>query len=74
MKKIITLVVIMALIFVATLMWLFRDGGQRAAPTPKIAPSPGGEVFCTQDAKECPDGSYVGRTEPKCEFAPCPAS
>lgn len=29
-------------------------------------------VFCTQDAKMCPDGSYVGRTGPKCEFTPCP--
>lgn len=31
------------------------------------------EVVCTQDAKLCPDGSYVGRSGPKCEFAPCPA-
>lgn len=29
-------------------------------------------VFCTMDAKECPDGSYVGRVGPNCEFAPCP--
>lgn len=27
---------------------------------------------CSQEAKICPDGSAVGRTEPKCEFAPCP--
>ena len=29
-------------------------------------------VFCTQDAKECPDGSFVGRVPPSCEFAECP--
>ncbi len=29
-------------------------------------------VFCTMEAKQCPDGSYVGRTGPKCEFTPCP--
>jgi hypothetical protein len=29
-------------------------------------------VMCTQEAMECPDGSYVGRTGPNCEFAPCP--
>ena len=29
-------------------------------------------VFCTMEAKLCPDGSYVGRTGPKCEFTPCP--
>ncbi len=27
---------------------------------------------CTQEAKQCPDGSYVGRTGPNCEFSPCP--
>ncbi|NTW22889.1 hypothetical protein HGA34_05130 [Candidatus Falkowbacteria bacterium] len=31
-------------------------------------------VFCTQEAMECPDGSFVGRTGPKCEFSPCPAT
>ena len=31
-----------------------------------------GQVACTQEAKLCPDGSYVGRTGPKCEFAACP--
>lgn len=30
------------------------------------------EVACTMEAKLCPDGSSVGRTGPKCEFAPCP--
>lgn len=29
-------------------------------------------VFCTQEAKECPDGSFVSRISPKCEFAECP--
>jgi hypothetical protein len=32
----------------------------------------GGGTYCTLDAKRCPDGSYVGRVGPKCEFAPCP--
>jgi hypothetical protein len=27
---------------------------------------------CTAEAKLCPDGSYVGRVPPDCEFAPCP--
>lgn len=27
---------------------------------------------CTDDAKQCPDGSYVSRTGPNCEFAACP--
>jgi hypothetical protein len=35
--------------------------------------SPSGTVACTQEAKQCLDGSYVGRTGPNCEFAACPA-
>ncbi len=27
---------------------------------------------CTQEAKQCPDGSYVSRTGPNCEFQACP--
>lgn len=30
-------------------------------------------IFCTADAKQCPDGSFVGRTGPNCEFAECVA-
>jgi hypothetical protein len=31
-----------------------------------------GPWACTMDAKQCPDGSYVGRQGPSCEFAACP--
>lgn len=34
-------------------------------PIPKV---------CAQDAKQCPDGSYVSRGGPNCEFAKCPAT
>lgn len=30
------------------------------------------QVACTEDARLCPDGSYVARIPPKCDFAPCP--
>ncbi len=30
------------------------------------------QTFCTQEAKLCSDGSYVGRSGPMCEFAACP--
>lgn len=39
------------------------------------AAQPGpGKVFCTQEAKQCPDGSYVSRRGEWCEFDPCPSS
>jgi hypothetical protein len=39
-------------------------------------PSESGTVntVCTDEARQCPDGSYVGRTAPNCEFAACPNS
>jgi tryptophan-rich sensory protein len=30
-----------------------------------------GPVYCAQDVRLCPDGSYVGRIPPRCEFAFC---
>lgn len=30
------------------------------------------QAVCTQDVKQCPDGSYVSRQPPTCEFAKCP--
>jgi hypothetical protein len=41
------------------------------ASVPEPIPGPG-EIGCTLDAKQCPDGSYVGRTGPNCEFSECP--
>lgn len=37
----------------------------------KCAKSDNPPIACTMDAKKCPDGTYVGRTGPKCEFV-CP--
>jgi hypothetical protein len=50
-----------------------------ASPTsmPTESPStPAGDngVACTMEAKLCPDGSYVSRSGPKCEFAACPST
>jgi hypothetical protein len=30
-----------------------------------------GSFACTMDAKVCPDGTYVGRVPPYCQFAAC---
>ncbi len=34
--------------------------------------SDGNGPICTADAKQCPDGTYVGRIGPNCEFSKCP--
>jgi hypothetical protein len=46
----------------------------RPKPAPTTPENGGGQVACTMEAKMCPDGSYVGRTGPKCEFTACPGA
>jgi len=42
-------------------------------PKQKISPKQAPQaIACTQEAKACPDGSYVSRTGPNCEFSICP--
>lgn len=59
-------------LFILTALLLLTGAGC-AAQDNKATPTPPAEtVMCTQEAKQCPDGSYVGRTGPKCEFTACP--
>lgn len=72
MKKLIFGLIVVALVGVGVVYLIarfakFPDAGKR--------PDAGGIVFCTMDAKICPDGSAVGRDASKgCEFFPCPKS
>jgi len=63
-KYLIALVVIIIII-----AGVFLVKNKVVGPTAPI----GGGVACTMEAKQCPDGSYVGRTGPKCEFVACPS-
>jgi len=71
------LVIIIIIIAVAGgAFYLSRNNDQWPTPTTPIEEvnptSPEDEmVACTADAQECPDGSFVGRTGPTCEFV-CP--
>jgi hypothetical protein len=61
MNKLVYLIAIAVIVIVATggVYWYFF----------KTQPE---QIACTMEARLCPDGSYVGRTGPKCEFTPCP--
>lgn len=74
MKKIIfgTIIGAVVIIFLIALFGMYKFhfiNGNDILPRTDV---PGG-VACTMEAKICPDGSTVGRTGPKCEFASCPA-
>lgn len=51
-----------------------ESGEAGSGPAGEAPPTSPGEVFCTMEAKLCPDGSSVGRVGPNCEFAPCPGT
>lgn len=42
-----------------------------STPTP-VNPEEVDMVACTMDVMQCPDGSFVGRIPPSCEFDVCP--
>ena len=67
-----SLIVLACVIILAILTFI---GWQFVVPASVLAPSPSEEmpVACTMDARECPDGSFVGRSGPNCEFV-CPSS
>ncbi len=54
-------------ILIGILIAVNYDKRQAVAPVPQ-------PVACTEEAKQCPDGSYVGRIGPSCQFAPCPVT
>lgn len=56
-------------IIVPALATVALAGCMGSKPEPPPAPAP----VCTMDAKQCPDGSFVGRSGPNCEFV-CPAT
>jgi len=62
---------ILIILLVIFLFFYFLKSSKNKISPINISPSP---VACTMEAKQCPDGSYVSRTGPKCEFSPCPSS
>ncbi|MDP2734951.1 MAG: hypothetical protein Q8P12_01960 [bacterium] len=59
-RNILIIIAAFVLVLAGAVLWPGLFGGDR------------GQIACTQEAKLCPDGSYVGRTGPNCEFAACP--
>lgn len=57
----------------ATVIPLLKALPQADSPAQSpIPPATDAGTVCTQDVRECPDGSYVSRQVPGCAFAACP--
>lgn len=75
MKNQKSIVIVVAVILVMVLAgFLYSSKSALHNPSIPLPPKTGGKgpVACTMEAKQCPDGSYVGRQGPRCEFAQCP--
>ncbi|MBI3255830.1 MAG: hypothetical protein HYZ63_02565 [Candidatus Andersenbacteria bacterium] len=64
-KFMVGLIVCVALVVIGALLLSWKLA---ANPTPDLS----NEVFCTQEVRACPDGSYTGRIGSSCEFSACP--
>lgn len=62
-----TIIVLIAVVVVGGALWWTLPGMGLSTPLPQEP------VFCTADAFQCPDGTFVGRTGPNCEFV-CPGA
>ena len=60
-------IVAIALLLIAVQVIVFADYFN----IPKQKTPNENSIVCTQEAKQCPDGSYVSRTGPNCEFEEC---
>ena len=59
---------------VSAVLPLLRQAPTADTPTSSpIPPATDAGTVCTQDVRECPDGSYVSRQAPGCAFAACPS-
>jgi hypothetical protein len=68
MQNRIFILVFVAVVFVfGGLLYIYN-------PEPAEYKNPNEPVACTMEAKLCPDGSYVSRTGPNCEFESCPTN
>lgn len=66
-NKVLILIFVALVFILGALLYIYNP-----SPEEYKNPNEPEPVFCTMEAKQCPDGSYVGRVGPKCEFAPCP--
>lgn len=65
-NKIFILIFVVVVFILGGLLYIYNPN-----PVEYKNPNEKEPVVCTMDAKLCPDGSYVSRTGPNCEFTPC---
>jgi hypothetical protein len=70
-KGFVNITIIIGVVILAVVLGYFIGTRQTFLKVEKLTGGTG--RACTEEAKQCPDGSYVSRTGKNCEFAECPA-
>jgi hypothetical protein len=68
-NPILSLILVVVIFILGGLLYIYNP-----EPVNYKNPNEPEQVVCTAEAKLCPNGSYVSRQGPKCEFAECPAT
>jgi hypothetical protein len=63
-KWIALLIIFVAILGVGTALWSKK----------RTDPAMNQQISCAQDARICPDGTFVSRVAPSCDFAACPVA
>lgn len=72
-KQVIVLIIVLLIIF--GIAYTLNKDSKKTNNTPNNTGSNTGRgaVYCTQEVKECPDGSFVGRDPSRgCAYRRCP--
>ena len=73
--SIVEILVVVILIVVGGVYYITNKSAVYIPENPNgVSDVPTNPVACTMEAKMCPDGSYVGRVGPNCEFKACPSA
>ncbi len=73
MKKVFIALVFLLILGGTSLAFAYTQGWVKIPTSSPVATTTPESWECDGDAYICPDGSSVGRTGPRCEFAACPA-
>ncbi len=71
-KKYFVALVILALVCLGFIVYLEIGNLGKYNPFAEMGSSTAPVVACMEEAMQCPDGSYVSRVGPNCDFEACP--
>ena len=67
----ISLIIVLVIVIISIMLTLNDVVNDIIKSSNAFKPSNMNPIVCTQDVRMCPDGTYVQRVAPSCDFSPC---